>query len=228
LNTTQKKIFIEKEADAWFERSISAIDTFNGDEEVIYPIIKRYNLQPTSILEIGCSAGHRLAHLKEKFPNASICGIEPSKKAIEYGKKKFHLADKEIIQGTADSLDQFDDASFDLIIVGFVFYVIDRDLLFAAIHHIDRLLKNKANLITIDFFSISPIRNPYHHVKDIEMYSYKQRYEDIFVASHAYHLIAKDSFSFNNHQHSDDDNFHNNYCVVLLKKDNEQAYIYKR
>ncbi len=120
-------------------------------------------------------------------------------------------------------MSMFEDAKFDLIIVGFVFYVVDRNLLLRAISEIDRLLSNNGHLIITDFFSGQPAKKKYHHIEKIEAYSFKQNYEAMFTASQLYFLLDKSAYNHNTLLHDSVD-FDEMYSVSLLKKDMNVAY----
>ena len=79
--SVQKNIFLEKEADSWFERNLSALTQYSIEKDPVAKEMLKY--VPTSgnlnILEIGCSSGHRLQAMKNKNPQLNVYGIEPSK-----------------------------------------------------------------------------------------------------------------------------------------------------
>ena len=52
-------------------------------------LLEKYGLQPESVLEIGCSGGYRLNGIKETFRDCKAFGIEPSEKAVAFGKSNF-------------------------------------------------------------------------------------------------------------------------------------------
>jgi ubiquinone/menaquinone biosynthesis C-methylase UbiE len=223
--SSQKKSFLQHEADSWFDRNMHAVmGRFSGHGECDDFIIKtldRYKIQPCKILEVGSSAGYRLNSIKEKYPESEPYGIDPSTKAIVFGKT--HYPQINLSVGTADKL-PFEKEMFDVVIIGFVFYVVDRELLFQSITEIDRVLKNTGFLIIVDFFSEKPLKNKYAHISDFQAYSFKQRYEDIFTASHLYHLMDKTTL---NHASQKDDvqsDFYDLVSVTLLKKDIDASY----
>ena len=188
MNNLQKDAFLNFEADQWFNRNIEAINNFNSSEDVVCQLVKKYSLAPNNILEIGSSSGHRLNGLNEILGDGShFYGIDPSQKAIEFGSKKFKNIN--LITGTADNLGMFESNSIDLVIVGFVLYVVDRNLLLKVISEIDRVLSKNGKLIIVDFFSEIPKKNAYHHIHDFEAFSYKQNYQEIFLSTKMYCLI---------------------------------------
>lgn len=67
-----------------------------------------------SVLEIGCGCGTTLSHIKWKYPNARVCGVELSKQAAALGKQ---MAD--IIVGDIEALElPYGEQTFDYIICG--------------------------------------------------------------------------------------------------------------
>lgn len=222
ITEKQKNTFIQYEADSWFERNKEIILNYNDLDDKVLKLVKDYNIKPSHVLEIGCSAGYRLNALKNNYPEAEVFGIEPSLKAIEYGRNKYR--EVKFIHGTADDLSEFESQSLDVVIVGFVFYVIDRNILFKVIAEIDRVLKNGGILIIIDFFSETTLKNLYHHIDEFEAYSFKQNYEDIFTGSKMYYTFDRTTFSHNSRSNDASNNYHDKYSITMLKKDFYSSY----
>ncbi len=223
MDTKQKNIFLQEEADAWFDRNINSIAKFDIEKDPVASMINKYQIEYTDCLELGCSAGHRLNGLKSLFPKANYFGIDPSSKAIHYGKTNFTNLELKI--GTADDLLVYEAEKFDLIIIGFLFYVLDRNLLFRTIAEIDRVLKNNGFIILVDFQAFKPMRVKYHHITQFDAFSYKQPYERIFSSSCLYHMLEKNTLSHDHDFHFDSSsNFKDQYSVTLLKKNIHIAY----
>ncbi len=115
----QKKALQEgNEADQWFLRNKSYLDNYDARHDIVLNTVQNYKLHPENILEIGCSAGHRLNSLKKlKFPGATVCGIDPSQQAVSYGAGIYPGV--ELTAGTADQMKMFADGQFDLADRGF-------------------------------------------------------------------------------------------------------------
>lgn len=224
MNNLQKKAFVEFEADKWFDRNIDAINNFNSSNDIVCQVVREYSLVPSKVLEIGSSSGHRLNALSEMLKGeGEFYGIDPSQKAINYGSNKFNNLNLKI--GTADNLDLFENESIDLLIVGFVFYVIDRPLLFKVISEIDRVLSKNGLLIIVDFFSEIPKKNNYHHIKNFAAYSYKQNYYELFLSSKTYSLIDLKTKSHSSSLTlSGLIDYNELYTCSLLKKNFNEAY----
>lgn len=221
IRKTQRDAFLKYEADNWFNRNKEALH-LNIEHDMAIKLLQEYELQPTNVLEIGCSTGYRLSSILSVLPGTMVTGLDPSGDAIKFGKEKY--PDVNFIKGTADDMSMIPSASFDLVIVGFVLYVVDREMLFKVIAETDRVMKDGGILMIIDFFSEKPSRNPYHHINDFQAYAYKQNYEDIFIASKLYHLLDKRSMNHQNKSYNATGDYYNKYSITTLRKDLSEAY----
>lgn len=181
----QKDVFLESEADAWFDRNrdVLAKRDFEGDligcaVSEIYPaVVKEVGKRP-SILEIGCGEGRRLEWLSSRF-ELSTAGLDPSGKAIVEARKRGIDA----LRGTADAL-PWEDGSFDIVVFGFCLYLCDLDDLFRISAEADRVLKKRSWLLIQDFHATSYIQRPYHHKDGIN--SRKMDFRHLFDWHPAY------------------------------------------
>ncbi|MBT1690101.1 class I SAM-dependent methyltransferase [Dawidia soli] len=216
---SQKEAFLQYEADNYFNRNKSV--AYVPEDDVVIKLLKEYNYTPKSTLEIGCNTGYRLEAIRN-LTGASVVGIEPSQEAIDAGKQQYPLVP--FVKGTADNLSAFPADSFDLIVIGFVLYVVDRELLLRTVAETDRVLKDGGVLMIIDFFAERPRRNAYQHIREMEAYAYKQNYDEIFTATQLYQLLDKRSLS---HVSKDLDltgDYYNKYAITALRKDLQAAY----
>ena len=221
MENNQKKAFLEYEADLWFKRNKKNVENFEINDDFVSNVLNKYNIIPEKILEVGCSAGYRLNGLKGLYPNTDVYGVDPSNSAIAYGKEFYPCVHFD--RTTADQL-PYPNKQFDLVIVGFVFYVVDRELLFASISEIDRVISDKGFLIIVDFFSERALKNEYSHISEFKAYTFKQKYENIFIQSQLYQLMDKSTV---NHQTKKPDvlsDFYDLMSVTLLKKDINASY----
>lgn len=222
MENKQKDSFLSYEADAWFDRNIEVIKSYNPEEDKVIELFKKYNFDKGKILEIGSSAGYRLDAIKTEFPESTVFGLEPSQKAIDFGTSKYKNVD--FTHGTADNMTYFEDNSFDVVIVGFVFYVIDRNILFKVISEIDRVLKNNGVIVIIDFFSETSLKNTYLHIDKFTAYSYKQNYDEIFISSKLYYLLDKSTYSHSTRKLDASNDYYDKYSISLLKKELNSSY----
>jgi ubiquinone/menaquinone biosynthesis C-methylase UbiE len=221
MSTIQRDAWLKYEADAWFQRNIKAVEIYNFDTDPVKEILENYVPNFSNVLELGCSFGHRLNGIKTAYPNTDTHGVEPSEKAIEFGQSTFPKIN--FHRGTGDDLSVFEDETFDVVIAGFMLYVVDRSLLMRTISEMDRVLKNNGVVILIDFFAANTHRKNYAHTEE-QAYVYKQAYEDIFLASKLYHLLHKASFSHTTHTKDGSNDFYNKMSVSALIKDYNATY----
>lgn len=214
----QTHVFLESEADSWFERNRAAINSPINSLELAF--IKRTlgYAEPAikDILEIGCSSGAKLNQLCDFF-DSNGKGIDPSSAAVEAGNQLIEQQAKSKRQlhvGTAAKL-PFETNAFDLVFFGFCLYVIDRSEVFQAISEADRVLKAGGFMAILDFDPNLRHKRAYHHKPGL--FSYKNSYSDFFSAGGHYHLVAKDSFSHEDGHFSSDPN--DRVAISLLYKE---------
>ncbi len=183
----QRNVFLQSEADAWYERNHQAVAkrNFVTDDPVTAEIVEIAKLPQYAdkitklqILEIGCGEGKRLAWLADNL-SVEVFGIEPSALAVEQACNCGIRTQR----GTADQL-PFKDSTFDIVIFGFCLHLCDRQDLFRIAQETDRVLKSDAWLVINDFFAPTPVRREYHHRPGI--FSYKTDYRTLFDWHPAY------------------------------------------
>lgn len=183
IETKQKNIFLQSEADAWYERNKEACAKQDFSKDPIATAVLEVNRIRQSkdslrVLEVGCGEGLRLAWLTQHIAIEAY-GIEPSGKAVAQAIQNGVKA----IQGTADSL-PYDDGFFDMVIFGFCLYLCDPQDLFRIAQEADRVLKSDAWLLIHDFQAAVPTRRPYHHKDGV--YSHKMDFRKLFDWHPAY------------------------------------------
>lgn len=196
----QKSIFLENEADSWFDRNKQAIELRNlpHDDLIASSMLEQRHLFSTQkILEIGCANGYRLGFLKDAL-GADVYGIDPSPKAIEAGRNK----GLKLEVGTADNLNYPED-HFDTVILGFCLYLCDRRDLFKIAAEVDRVTRDSAWIIIQDFFSESDYSNDYSHHRGVK--SFKSDYRKIFDWHPAYTCISHRVVDHSNFKNFTDD-----------------------
>lgn len=153
--------FSTTDADAWFERNREKL----GKRDPISDQMQILRICPTSVLEIGCSNGWRLAKLRFAH-QCDVAGIEPSISAVNDAR----LANLQNVHiGTADSL-PFANAIFDTVIFGFCLYLTDPSDYFRIAAEADRVLRDGGYLIIHDFADSSPHKRRYAHRDGIWCY----------------------------------------------------------
>ena len=183
MHNIQKNVFLNSEADEWYSRNEISGEklTKKRNTDLVFRTLKHMKHPPKRVLEIGASNGWRLHLLQELWPNSSFMGLEPSTQAALTAYEGI-----DIKRGTAEKL-PFEDAAFDMVIFGFCLYLCDRKDLFRIATEADRVLENDGLMITYDFHTEIPYRNPYAHLDHV--YSYKMDYSLLFSWSPAYRVI---------------------------------------
>lgn len=165
-NINQSQIFLLNEGDKYFLRNIEQNKKKNFSNDILTSLVKnkikrRKNYR---VLEIGCSSGHRLKFLKDKYNKNFYFGIDPSALAINFIKRNFKTI--KAYQQTANSI-KFKKESFDIVILGFCLYLCDDKDLFKISSEVFRILKKKGNIFIEDFIIKKPKYVPYKHKKGI-------------------------------------------------------------
>lgn len=210
----QKDVFLNGEGDAWWSRN--QFDHSNVLDHFDSAIVQRIS-QPSSILEIGCADGRRLARLIDQLPNPiTALGIDPSASAIESAGQLFPSINFKV--GTADQLPTTD--QYELVILGFCLYLCDRNLLPTIVAETDRVLADGGQLVIIDFDPPSPRKRPFRHREGI--WSFKMDYSKLFDAFPQYSLSFKTSMSHTDTHFSMDER--ERVAVWVLNKNLQSGY----
>ena len=105
-------------------------------------------LQPIHVLDIGCACGATLLGVKNKFPNASLYGIELDEHSASFAS---HVAT--VVQGNAETLDNPFSVTYDYILMG--------DILEHLVHP-EKLLNKIRNWLSPGGCIITSIPNILH------------------------------------------------------------------
>ena len=185
MQRSQDEVFSAFEGNKWLERNKQALDRFDPETDFPLKLMNLYHLRPRRVLEVGAANGFRLAAIAERY-SARVVAVEPSAEAILDGKTRFSSV--EFVRGVGHAIPLQE--LFDLIIVNFVIHWIDRSNLLKSVSEIDRLLDNKGFLIIGDFSPSNFVKVRYHHLPQQGVYTYKQNYAAVFLASGLYHAVA--------------------------------------
>lgn len=166
-----------------------------------------------NLLEIGCSYGYNL----KKFGDLGYkCyGIDPSKQAIEYGHRIYSEINLNI--GTADEL-PYESDMFDVVVLGFCMYQVDRDLIDEVKSEVNRILKCGGFLCITDFDTPYSYINVNHHNENTP--TYKMDYSLLFTNDINYTMIEKHSYSSNGNVFTEE--IYERISTQILYKEKEQ------
>ena len=180
----QDLIFREGEGTKWLKRNEPHLPIKNDLVlDALGELIGGLN-KTSQVLEIGCSNGWRLEEIKKRY-GCKVYGVDPSRTALRLAGQKGVYP----ILGTARDLPMADN-SCDMVIYGFCLYLCNREDMFLIAKEGDRVLKDGGLMVIYDFAAPRPQRVPYKHKNGV--WTYKQDYENMFLASPAYtKLLAK-------------------------------------
>lgn len=126
-----------------------------------------------------------------------------------------------LVQSTADSL-PYEDSTFDVVIMGFCLFWVERKYLFRSIAEADRVLKEGGFLVISDFDTKLPYIRDNIHNKDC--YTYKIDYAQMFLVNPQYSLAMKQVFSHASMAYTKD--IQERVAMQILFKDSiENSYV---
>lgn len=216
-NESQSKVFLNGEADSWFNRNFKTSTKKNIEKDLALNFLLSQNLENLNILEVGCADGWRLDQLIQNGCGKCV-GVEPSGEAVKVGKERFRNID--LLVGSAEDI-PVESNSFDVVVSGFCLYLCDRSELFKIAYEYDRVLKDGGMIVITDFISNTPYRNKYSHLDGV--YSYKMDYSKMFLWNPIYELVYKinaDMHSLSLHSNDKDSRI----TLTVLRKKVDIAY----
>lgn len=92
--------------------------------------------RPASVLDVGAGSGRALHLMRERFPELTVCGVEPSADFRAIGHREFKLGPEELRDGDATRL-PFPDGSFDVVTE------------FGALHHMRHPAQAVAEMVRV-------------------------------------------------------------------------------
>ena len=122
LSQTQVDRF-DRLASDYIARHDEVLCMAGGNSDYFYQkkielILDRIKGQPRRILDYGCGTGRLTALLAKAFPNAEICGYDPSAASIEEAKKAVVDSSNIVLSTSFDSIE----SKFDMIVIAGVFH----------------------------------------------------------------------------------------------------------
>ena len=107
---------------------------------------------PISILEIGCGCGANLEVLARCSPSIRLTGVDISPQSVAVGRERFKqigLENITLIEGQADSLRIFADASVDVVFTDAMLLYIGPDKISRVIEEMGRIAKRAVILLEL-------------------------------------------------------------------------------
>lgn len=140
----------------WAENYISPQALHHSHRKLLIQAIARH-APFKSVLEIGCASGPNLILLAEKFPQTELWGIDISNYAITVGKdyiKKHSFSNIHLKTGSAETLKNFPDKSFDIVFTDAVLIYIGPEKIKEVIREMVRVAKYA--IILVEWCSEKP------------------------------------------------------------------------
>jgi SAM-dependent methyltransferase len=188
----QATIFSAGEGDAWFDRNRPGQAAYDLAGDPLHAFLRTAAIAPRSILDLGCSAGVRLSAWCQHHA-ASGVGIDPAAAAIADAQARD--PQRSWLVGTLDSHPPLN-RTFDLVIVSFVLHWVDRRLLLASLAGIDRAVAEGGHVLIADFATDHPVRREYHHLAGQGIYTYKNDYPAMLLATGLYRPVLRQSLAY--------------------------------
>jgi SAM-dependent methyltransferase len=154
-----------------------------------------------------------MAAVAERY-GADTVAVELSAEAVADGRAKF--PDVRFVRAPSHEIPL--EEPFDLVIVNGVYCVVDRAQLLRSVAEADRLLKDGGFLLLGDFLPANMLKVRYHHLKEQQIYTYKQDYAAAFMASGLYHPACLLTADFHSRDLQADAPENDRFCVWLLRK----------
>lgn len=181
--TDQDGVFLAGEGDAWYRRNAALLSEHRRDPVIAVLAVLDRREDIASVCDLGCADGWRLAALQPLLPAATrLAGVDPGAQAVAAGRARW--PGLELAVGT---LAEHPVAGpFDLVLVCGVFCWVDRAALAASVAAVDRLVCPGGLLVVADFAAEAPTRRPYHHRRDVALFTHKQDHPALFRALGTY------------------------------------------
>jgi SAM-dependent methyltransferase len=159
---------ISREADAYYVRNVE--QNKPGSDPMMPALQRIHAVRPMqSVLEIGSNTGWRLDGIRSGLGVSKVCGVEASQLAVDEHQATY--PDIPVVRGVAPQvLSGFPAASFDTVIVGFLMYLLPRDLLFTFAAEVDRILAYDGHIVIEDFLHPSPVSRDYTHQDQLRVF----------------------------------------------------------
>ena len=161
---------ISADADDYYLRNA---EQHKPSTDPMLPILQRiHRSNPVrDVLEIGSNTGWRLDGIRKNFGAPDVTGVEASMFAVEEHRASYpHIP---VIHGVApDVLFGLPTGRFDTVIIGFLMYILPRDMLFHFAAEVDRILADNGHIVIEDFLHPNPVSRDYTHHDQLRVHKH--------------------------------------------------------
>lgn len=104
------------------------------------------------VLDVGCGTGTLAVFIKQLYPDAHVCGLDPDPRALAQARRKAarSVVSIQFDQGFSDNL-PYPDASFNRVFSSFMFHHVAADQKESTLREIRRVLKPEGSFHLVDF-----------------------------------------------------------------------------
>lgn len=104
------------------------------------------------ILDLGCGTGNITALLRERYPRAALCGVDPAGKMVELARDRFRGDPLVEISGGEGTGIPYGDGYFDYVVSNLALHHVLPDQRHACAAEVSRVLKTGGRLVYADLF----------------------------------------------------------------------------
>jgi len=130
------------------------VDNIRESDRILIDLVTQYtrdaSLTTPAIIDVGCSTGNLLRHLRSAIPSARLCGVDLAEDAIATCRADPDLTGIDF--ATVDIVRGAPPATYDVVTVDAVFFVMDHSQLSQAVQNIARALHPGGLLACFDLF----------------------------------------------------------------------------
>jgi hypothetical protein len=203
----QGNIYIQDEADKWFERNFSRSTSHNILTEYLVDIFQKNKLKKYTVAEFGIGTGNNVVFLSNYVKY--VDGYDGAQKAVDhlnkYSKLKNNIRSKKVNLG-----EPFDGLStYNLIIFGFFCYMLTDKELENLYETTKRLLKKNGYVFIYDFLARNNLSHKDSHNESL--YVFKRNFDYWLDYFKDFDLI---DFRLFDHEKLTFDRLKTSHCIV--------------
>ena len=180
----QGAIFLQGEGDRWFLRKREELILFDAEQDLATALLRKHDVAPTRILEIGASNGYRLAALRDLF-HCAVQGTDASALAVADGQQRYGV---ELTRQPAQDFGGL--GTCDLLLLHFILHWVDRAQLPRLTDSVCEALSIGGFLLIADFAPDRDEDVPYHHLPPGSATTYKRDYRAHFLQTGCFREVA--------------------------------------
>jgi len=200
MNRNHEYVNAKNHHESYISYQRKYIDSPRESDKVILEMLeKQLGAQSASVLDVGCSQGNLLRHIRRKFPSLELFGCDLSQDEVDAAKEL--TTDEDNISffcmdlAQPNSLEQYD-----CIVLNAILFSISNTDISLALSNLAKLVKKKGTVIVFDFFHTKAhnlmileevlVENGYHNNLEINfrnVYWFEERIRKHGLILESYH-----------------------------------------